>query len=115
MHHETETARRIYRDLESMPSHNHGRKSPFVVKLEENCEDCGGSGYDCGGLSAIEPEDCPMCHGSGNQVKVRNYLAEALRIAAGKSNALAQREHLVAVIHHCRSLVSALMEIADIR
>jgi hypothetical protein len=35
---------------------------------------------------------------------MRNYLAEALRIAAGKSARLAQREHLVAVI---RGLVGA--------
>jgi hypothetical protein len=87
---------------------------PFVVRVEENCEECGGSGYDCGSLRPIEPEDCPVCHGSGKQIVVRNYLAEALRIAAGQSSILAQREHLEAVIQHCRGLVGALMAIADI-
>jgi len=86
-----------------------------VVRVEEKCEDCGGSDYDCGSLSAIDPEECPLCHGSGKQILVRNYLAEALRIAGGKSSMLAQREHLKAVIRHCRGLVSALIAIVDIR
>jgi hypothetical protein len=90
-------------------------KPPFVVEVEETCEECGGSGYDCGSLSPIEPEDCPACFGSGKQITVHNYLAEALRIAAGNSAMLAQREHLVAVIQHCRGLVGAVMGIADIR
>jgi hypothetical protein len=63
----------------------------------------------------MELEDCPLCHGSGKHIVVRNYLAEALRIAAGKSAILAQREHLEAVIQHCRGLVGALMAITDIR
>jgi hypothetical protein len=89
-------------------------EAPFVVRVEEDCEDCGGSGYDCGSLSPIEPEDCPVCHGGRKQIVIRNYLAEAFRIAAGRSSKLAQREHLLAVIQHCRSLVGALMSIADI-
>jgi hypothetical protein len=87
----------------------------YLVEVEEKCEECGGSGYDSGSLSPIEPEDCPACHGSGKQIIARNYLAEALRIAAGKSSRLAQREHLVAVIQHCRGLVGAVMGMADIR
>jgi hypothetical protein len=90
-------------------------KPPFVVKVEEKCEECGGYGYDCGSLSCIDPDECPACHGSGKQIVVRNYLAEALRIAAGKTSMLAQREHLQAVIQHCRSLVGALMAIEEIR
>jgi hypothetical protein len=90
-------------------------RAPYLVEVEEECEECGGSGYDCGSLSPIEPEDCPVCHGSGKQIVIHNYLAEALRIAAGNSAMLAQREHLVAVIQHCRSLVSALMTISEIR
>ncbi len=89
-------------------------KPPYVVEVEEECEECGGSGYDCGSLSPIDPEECPACYGSGKQVTVHNYLAEALRIAAGNSAMLAQREHLQAVIQHCRSLVGAVMVIADI-
>ena len=87
-------------------------KPPFVVKVEQSCEDCGGSGYDRGSLNPIDPEECPVCHGSGKQVIVRNYLAEALRIAAGTSSVVAQREHLKAVIEHCRSLVGAVMLLA---
>jgi DnaJ-class molecular chaperone len=90
-------------------------KPPYLVEVEEKCEECGGSGYDYGSLSAIDPEDCPTCFGSGKQMIVHNYLAEALRIAAGNSAMLAKREHLQAVIQHCRSLVGATMAIADIR
>ena len=63
----------------------------------------------------MDPEECPGCYGGGKQTVVHNYLAEALRIAAGNSAMLAQREHLQAVIQHCRSLVGALMAIAEIR
>ena|ERR1700733_9394036 len=89
-------------------------KPPYVVEVEEECEECGGSGCDCGSLSPIEPENCPVCQGSGKQIVIHDYLAEALRIAAGNSGMLAQREHLVAVIQHCRGLVGAVMGIADI-
>jgi DnaJ-class molecular chaperone len=89
-------------------------KPPYLVEIEEECEECGGSGYDCGSLSPIDPDECPACYGSGKQRIMHNYLAEALRIASGKSAILAQREHLLAVIQHCRSLVGALMSVADI-
>jgi DnaJ-class molecular chaperone len=90
-------------------------KPLYLVEVEEECEECGGSGYDWGSLSPINPEDCPPCFGSGRQMTVHNYLAEALRIAAGNSAMPAKREHLEAVIQHCRGLVSALMAIADVR
>jgi hypothetical protein len=90
-------------------------KPPSLVEVQEECEECGGCGYDCGSLSAIDPEECPACYGSGKQMTVHNYLAEAIRIAGGNSAMLAQREHLQAIIQHCRSLVAALMAIADIR
>jgi|HubBroStandDraft_5_1064220.scaffolds.fasta_scaffold229315_2 DnaJ-class molecular chaperone len=90
-------------------------RAPHLVEVEEKCEECGGSGYDCGSLSPIEPEDCPVCQGSGKQIVTHNYLAEALRIAAGNSAMHTQREHLVAVIQHCRGLVGAVIGIADIR
>lgn len=79
----------------------------YVVELEENCEDCGGSGFDIGSLSAVEPEGCRACRGSGKQIVRRNYLSEALRIAGGMSHKAPQREHLQAIIQHCRSLVAA--------
>jgi hypothetical protein len=90
-------------------------KPPYLVDVEEECEECGGAGYDCGSLTSIDPEECPTCFGSGKQMIVHNYLAEALRIAAGDSAMPAKREHLQAVIQHCRGLVGALMAIADIR
>jgi hypothetical protein len=110
-----EKAGRTFGDSEVLLPHHFGTRPPFMAKVEEKCEECGGSGYDCGSLSLIDPEECPTCHGSSKQIVVRNYLAEALRIAAGKSSMVAQREHLQAVIQHCRSLVGALMAIAEIR
>ena len=89
-------------------------KPPFVVRVEGACEDCGGSGYNPGSLHPMEPEECRRCHGSGKQIVVRNYLAEALRIATGNSPIVPQPEHLQAIIEHCRGLVAALMIIADI-
>jgi hypothetical protein len=75
---------------------NSGKTLPSVVRVEEKCEDCGGSGHDTGSLSPIELEHCPVCQGSGAQVVVHNYLAEALRITAGRSSIFAQREHFEA-------------------
>lgn len=86
-------------------------KQPFVVQIEEECDDSGGSGYDSGSLKPMEPEECPSCHGSGKQMVVRNYLAEALRIAAGSSSRAIEREHSAAVIEDCR----ALMAITEVR
>jgi hypothetical protein len=65
-------------------------KPPYVVEVEEECGECGGSGYDCGSLRAIDPGEC---FGSGKWMIVHNCLAEALRIAAD-SAMLAKREHL---------------------
>lgn len=115
MHHSRQTSNRIKTHRPAFEEPVYPRPNRFVVRVEEEREQCGGSGNDCGSLSPIEPEECPACHGSGKQVVVRNYLAEALRIAAGKSAATPQREHLEAIIQHCRSLVGALMVIADTR
>jgi len=112
---EIDNARRPAGDTEVLLAHDLRTKPPFVVTVEEKCEECGGSGYDWGSLNLIDPEECPGCQGSGKQIVVHNYLAEALRIAAGKSSRPAQREHLDAVIQHCRSLVAAVMAIADIQ
>jgi hypothetical protein len=68
-------------------------KPPYVIEVEVECEDCGGSRYDCGSLGPIEPEECPLCLGNGKQMTVHNYLAEALRMA-GNSAVLARRKHL---------------------
>lgn len=110
----TESVRRTFENSGVLPLDDSRTKPPFVIRIEEKCEDCGGSGYDWGSLRPMDPEVCSTCHGSGQQMVVRNYLAEALRITAGKSSIPAQREHLEAVIQHCRGLVGALMAIADI-
>lgn len=35
--------------------------------IEVPCEDCGGSGIDAGGISAVESEDCRSCNGTGRE------------------------------------------------
>jgi hypothetical protein len=104
-----EDARRPIQDSRKNVRTNEGPAMTYVVEVEENCEDCGGSGFDLGSLCAMEPEECRTCRGSGKQIVRRDYLAEALRIAGGMSHREPQREHLEAVIQHCRSLVAAAM------
>ena len=48
-----------------------------IEQLEEteaefsiDCEDCGGTGVDPGGLDAHVPEDCPSCGGSGREARI---------------------------------------------
>ena len=43
-----------------------------------------------------------------------NPLGEALRIASGQSRREPERAHLVAVIEHCRKLVSAMMSLPEV-
>jgi hypothetical protein len=81
---EIENARRTLGDYEMLLPRNLATKAPFVVKIEEKCEDCGGNGYDCGSLSPIDPEECPAFHGIGKQLIVHNYLAEALKHRCGE-------------------------------
>jgi DnaJ-class molecular chaperone len=111
---EAENARRSFADSKALLTDKIGTKPPFVVRTEEKCEDCGGSGYGWGSLSPMEPEECPTCHGSGKQIVVGNYLAEALWIAAGRSARCPEREHLEAIVQHCRALVGAVFAITDI-
>ena len=54
----------------------------YTVDLELSCDECGGSGFDPGGIDPWGPEPCPACRGAGTQRIAKNYLAEALRIAA---------------------------------
>lgn len=37
-----------------------------MSEVEMDCDDCGGSGVDPGGLNPHEPEACRTCHGSGH-------------------------------------------------
>jgi hypothetical protein len=43
-----------------------------------------------------------------------NCLGEAFRIASGVSPRVPERAHLIAVIAHCRKLVSALMNLPEV-
>ena len=87
---------------------------PYTVEVEMDCEECGGSGYDPGGIDPWGPEPCPVCHGAKTQTVVRNYLAEAFRIAADPGTTRpVERQHLVAIIQYCRELVSAFASLRD--
>jgi len=88
---------------------------PFSDLVEIDCQDCGGSGYDPGGVNAQEAEDCSACHGSGKETIIRNYLSEAFRIAANPQSKLQlERAHLVALTAFARQTVSALMSVEEV-
>jgi len=90
-------------------------RPPYIIEVEVNCDDCGGSGFDSGGLDPWGPEFCPVCHGTKTQRITRNYLAEAFQIAANQEGGrLIERQHLVAVIQHCRETVSALVILPEV-
>jgi hypothetical protein len=81
--------------------------SPYTAESEIDCDECGGSGVDPGGLNAYEPEDCPVCHGTKHQTVTRNYLGEAFALASGQSSRQIEREHLAALDAYSRQLMSA--------
>jgi len=88
---------------------------PYIVEIEADCDECGGSGFDPGGLDPWGPEPCRVCRGSKKQRVTRNFLAEAFQIAANPESTRAiERQHLVAVIQHCRETVSALVSLPDV-
>ena len=88
---------------------------PYVHEIEVNCEDCGGSGFDPGGIDPWGPEPCPACRGAKTRRITRNYLAEAFQIAANpESTRPVERQHLVAVIQHCRKAISALVILPEV-
>lgn len=88
---------------------------PFSDLVEIDCQGCGGRGYDPGSVNPQEAENCPSCHGSGKETILRNYLAEAFRIAANpQANLQLDRAHLVALIAYARQTVNALMSIQEI-
>ena len=89
-----------------------GEQPPYVMEVEVNCDQCGGSGFDPGAIDPWGPEPCPTCHGAKTQRITRNYLAEAFQIAANpESTRPVERQHLVAVIQHCREAVSTLVSL----
>jgi hypothetical protein len=88
---------------------------PFSDLVETDCQDCGGKGFDPGALNAVEAEECTWCHGSGRESILRNYLAEAFRIAAKPdTNLEIERAHLVALIAYARQTVSALLNLPEV-
>jgi len=90
-------------------------QSPYIAEIEMNCEECGGSGFDPGGVDPWGPEECPACHGERTQRITRNYLAEAFQIAANPDSIRpVERHHLIAVIQHCRQAVSALVSLPEV-
>jgi hypothetical protein len=89
--------------------------SPFVVEQEIACEECGGSGRDIGSLDPWDGDVCEKCAGTGRQTITRNYLAEAFQISANPDSIRpVERQHLVAVIQHCREIVGALMSFPEV-
>ena len=87
----------------------------YIIEVDVPCEECGGSGFDPGGLDPWGPEPCPVCTGAKTQRITRNYLAEAFRIAADPNSACPiERRHLTAVIQHCREAVSALVSLPEV-
>jgi hypothetical protein len=88
---------------------------PYVLEIEVNCDECGGSGFDPGGIDPWESEPCLACQGAKTQKITRNYLAEAFQIAVNpESTRPVERQHLVAVIQHCREAVSALVSLPEV-
>ena len=81
--------------------------SPFIAEVEIDCEECGGSGVDPGGLNAYEPEDCRVCHGTKRMTITRNYLAEAFALTSGRSDRPIERKHLTALDAYSRQVMSA--------
>jgi hypothetical protein len=79
----------------------------YAATIVVSCEECGGSGFDPGGIDPWGPEPCKVCHGAGTQKITKNYLAEAFRIAGNPECTIpVERAHLVAIVQYCRQVVS---------
>jgi hypothetical protein len=59
-------------------------------------------------------ELCEACEGKWKITIERDYLAEAFRIAQDRWNRPIQKEHVTAVIKHCRKIVGATMELPEV-
>ena len=68
-------------DLSSLPI-SRRLVQAYATEVEVACDECGGTGFDPGGIDPWGPEPCPACHGAKTQKVVRNYLAEAFQMAA---------------------------------
>jgi hypothetical protein len=90
-------------------------QSPYATEVEADCEGCGGSGFDPGGIDPWGPEPCPACQGAKTQRIIRNYLAEAFRIVGNpECRVPTERAHLVAIVHFCRQAVSAVVSLPEV-
>jgi len=109
-------SRRRRKNVARALTNAHPQRFPrYVVEVEVNCDECGGSGFDPGGIDPWGPELCRVCRGARKQRILRNYLAEAFQIAANPDSVRqVERQHLIAVIQHCREAVSALVSLPEI-
>ena len=90
---DAENAGAHFRGSEVLLPNNSGVKPPFVVRVEEKCEECGGSGTTAD-PSAYRSGGVPRMSRKRQTDRSQNYLAEALRIAAReKRDDNVQREH----------------------
>ena len=88
------------------------KRNPNAVLVTEECTCCDGNGRDW--TSEYDYELCEACEGKGKVTTERDYLAEAFRIAQDRWYKPIQKEHVTAVIKHCRSMVGALMELPEV-
>jgi hypothetical protein len=86
------------------------------MKTHDNPEPIDSRCVTCAGAGTLDPshtEDCDPCSDCGGSGE-RNYLAEAFRIAAGNSSLACERSHLIAIVSHCRDLVSATFVLPEV-
>ena len=86
--------------------------NPNAILVIEECPCCDGRGRD---WTAEDGSDiCEVCDGKGKVAIERDYLAEAFKIAQGGWYRPIEREHVTAVIQHCRKMVGAAMELPEV-
>jgi hypothetical protein len=81
---------------------------------ELDCQECGGTGFDPGSLDPFGYL-CPRCHGAKKELVRRDYLAEAFQICAQRDpQQRVERAHLIAIVEHCRAMVSAAVSLPEV-
>ena len=93
-------------------------ESSYIVDVELPCDECGGSGFDPGGIDPWGPEPCPACQGAKTQKDHQN-LSGRRRFPASPANpecrVPVERVHLVAIIQYCRQIVGAVVGLPEVR
>jgi hypothetical protein len=56
------------------------RQPPYIIEVEADCDECGGSGFDPGGVDPWGPEPCPACHGARKKRITRNFNGDMVKI-----------------------------------